>query len=300
MNGSDALSQVGGIHDKLKHEIDVRNKVEEGMVRIQTEIDQLKHSSVTTSTTPVLSSTSMNNAELSSQSPPNPVMYPAPQMVFPVPRFQPPAFQQPMQQMNTLAQINCLNAHLQSLKQELFVSNNNINDLYEQIGRIRDELNEQKQYDQRNNLIVHGWDDVPISPRKPTQEHSEIFTNYVVAKLNFLFPDIKGGISDRDIDDAHIYRTKSSNRSSSKQLVIIRFCSRLIRNKIFSMKKCLKGTGFSITEHLTQSNLKLLKAAQKRLGNVKYAWTHYGKIIINLDGVIKSVHNFNELDYLTG
>ena len=296
MNGSNALSQVGGIYEKLNNEINIRSKVEDGMAMIQSEINQLKQvvTNTTTMSTPIMSATmdgTTNNGN-PTQLPPNPLIYPAPQMVYPAPRFQVPAYQQPPQQINLVTQVNLLNGKLQSLQQEFNKSNNNINDLYDDLGRLRNELNEQRQYDQRNNLIAHGWDD---------QEYAEEFTKYVVDKLNKLFPDIEGGISDRDIDDTHIYHTKSSVRDSPKQLVIIRFCSRLMRNKIFSIKKGLKNTGFSITEHLTQYNLKLLKAAQKRLGDAKRAWTHYGKVIINHDGVIKSVRNFGQLDYyLTG
>ena len=123
------------------------------------------------------------------------------------------------------------------------------------------------------------------------------FTTYVVNKLNDLFPDIEGGVCARDIDDTHIYRTKGYDRSSHKQLVIIKFCSRLLRNDIFSQKKKLKGSGVSLTEHLTQRNLKLLKAAQSRLGSIHKAWTHYGKVLIDLDGTIKTIRDYDDLHY---
>ena len=155
-------------------------------------------------------------------------------------------------------------------------------------------------YDRRNNLILHGNEDVPVMPSKPTQEDQRKFTKYVVDKVNDLLPGIEGGFSARDIDDCHIYRTKRHNPKSKKQLIIIRFCSRLVRNEIFSMKRSLKGTGVSITEHLTAANLQLLKAAQSKLGNKNKAWTHYGKVLIDLNGTIKAVHSFNDLDYYLG
>ena len=113
-----------------------------------------------------------------------------------------------------------------------------------------------------------------------------------------MFPHIQGGVTARDIDDTHIYRTKKSKRESRKQIVIIRFCSRLLRNRIFSQKKELKRSGFSITEHLTQFNLGLLKEAQYRLGDVRRAWTHYGKVLLSINGEIKSVKNYYYLDKL--
>ena len=99
------------------------------------------------------------------------------------------------------------------------------------------QMNDRDQYDRRNSAIVGGLEDVPIMPAKPKPEDTKKFTSYVVNKINNLFPDIEEGFSARDIDDTHIYRVKGSTCESTKQLVIIRFCSRLVRIKIFSKKK---------------------------------------------------------------
>ena len=79
----------------------------------------------------------------------------------------------------------------------------------------------------------------PSCQPKPKPEDTKKFTSDVVNKINNLFPDIEEGFSARDIDDTHIYRVKGSTRESTKQLVIIRFCSRLVRIKIFSKKKTI-------------------------------------------------------------
>ena len=298
MNGS----PYEGVLERLNAESKARMNVENEMATIQSQINHLGEALMTTATTfsaPMTSTSTSMNFSVQSPSPANPMMFSAPRMPVFNNQFQPPTLQPTVQQLNFLAQINMLNCQLQSLRQEFLNSGRNITDLYDEIGKLKNEMNEQKQYGQRNNLIAHGWDDVPIPPRKPTHESTEAFTNYVVGKLNNFFPNIEGGITARDIDDTHIYRTKNSDRNSHKQLVIIRFCSRLLRNKVFSMKKELKDTGFSLTEHLTKFNLALLKAAQKKLGNVKNAWTHYGKVLVHINGVIKSVRNFDDLDYLT-
>ena len=272
MNGINVISSYDGVMERINAESCARKSVESGMVSIQSQINHLSQALMTNATisTPTMSTaTSINNTGpgYPAHPPANPMMFTAPRMpIFTTNHLQSPASPQPtVQQLNILAQINMLNCQLQSLRQEFYNSGNNLNEMYEEIEKIRNDLNDQKQYDQRNNMIAHGWDDVPIAPRKPSQEHTDEFTNYVVRKLNHYFPNIEGGITARDIDDTHIYRTRNGDRNSKKQLVIIRFCSRLMRNKIFSMKKQLKDTGFSLTEHLTKSNLNLLKAAQKNL-----------------------------------
>ena len=312
MNGQGGSSALQQISQKLEDEISIRNNVVNGIATIQAEIDCLKNSYITThpqtSSTPVMSASGGSNPSTQ----PQPALYPpglnavgtmrhqAPLMNN-INQFSPPTVPfYPQPPVNLFNEYIRLNSQLQSLRNELSKSNDNIYELYDITSRLKHEFNDQRQYDQRNNLIAHGWDDVPIAPRKHTQEYAENFTNYVVNKINQLFPDIDGGITSKDIDDTHIYRTKNNDRNSPKQLVIIRFCSRLMRNKIFSMKKNLKSTGYSITEHLTQFNLGLLKAAQKKLKNKKLAWTHYGKVLIQVDNHIQAIRDHDELEYYLG
>ena len=307
MNNNNVISQVGSMSERLNNEISVRSNIQDGISSLQSDIDQLKLAVTTsTSTNPFTTmSSAMSNTGFPAQPPGflNPMACPSQQFThsrFPSPLMQQFPFNQPIYQPNPLVdKINQLNDHLQQLKTQFEESNNIVSNLRDDMWYIKRELNDQKQYPQRNNLIVHGFDDVPIAPRKHTQDSAEKFTDYVVDKINSIFPGIEGKFTKKDIDDTHIYRTRTSVLNSPKQLVIIRFCSRLMRNKIFSMKSSLKGTGISITEHLTQYNLKLLKEAQKRLKDKNRAWTHYGKVLINLDGAgyIKSVRDFDELDH---
>ena len=61
-------------------------------------------------------------------------------------------------------------------------------------------------------------------------------------------------------------RHNKNANESPKQIIIVRFVSRLVRNEIFASKSSLKDTPIAITEHLTATNLSLLKAAQKLVG----------------------------------
>ena len=298
MNGSNVISQVDGMYERLSSEINARSNIQSGMSSLQSEIDKLKLSATTSAILPNATMPPvMSNAGYPAQPPGflNPMAFHTNQMNSN--RFPSPILHQPIHQINP-AEINRLNDKLHQLIRQFEESNNNIKNLYDDIWYLKREVNDQRQYLQRNNVIAHGFEDVPIAPRKHSQEFAEEFTEYVVGKLNTLFPEIEGGISKKDIDDTHIYRTRTSVRNSPKQLVIIRFCSRLMRNNIFSRKSSLKSTGISLTEHLTQFNLKLLKEAQKRLKDKNRAWTHYGKVLISIDGGIKSVRDFDELDHL--
>ena len=170
-------------------------------------------------------------------------------------------------------------------------------DMKKEIINLKDTVNDGQQYYRRWNVLAHGFDDVPIAPAKPSQEYNEKFVTYIINKLNELFPDLPNPITHSDIDNAHIYKTRRFGRNSSKQVVIIRFVSMLRRNQIFSMKKTLKDTPISLTEHLTKSNLILYKEVQKKMGDRK-VWTSYGKVLVEHQGSIKSVRNMEALHQL--
>ena len=114
-------------------------------------------------------------------------MHPSISFGFPAqPQFRPqyPSgfVQSPLPNFNFLPQIHTLNEQLQALQQKFNKSGETIDELYDQVNYLKGELNEQKQYNQRNNILAHGWDDVPIAPTKPTQEFAEEFTNHVVGR----------------------------------------------------------------------------------------------------------------------
>ena len=302
-NGEQLQAHITGIEEKIQAEQQTRVSVQDGMQHLEARMDQLA-SSLANSTQPTSSVMNSTFAH-----PRQPIIHPVPSMYnnfnahFTTPRMQVPNIPAPipMPAVNPqLYEFNMLRSQFTSLQKQYSESERSLNDLYDEITYLKKSINERDQYDRRNNLIWHGLDDVPLMPSKPTQKDQRKFTKYVVDKVNELLPGIEGGFSARDIDDCHIYRTKRHNPKSHKQLLIIRFCSRLVRNEIFSMKKSLKGTGVSITEHLTAANLQLLKAAQGKLGNKNKAWTHYGKVLIDLNGTIKAVHSYDDLEYYLG
>ena len=242
-------NQIKDFDQRLQQEINKREAVQGGMLRIQSQIDQLARTiasnpvqsmstlSTATNTTftaqppaypPYLNTANGINMNNSTAPITHPSQYSAPP--------QPPVFQQ----MNPQLQINWLTSQMMALQEQFSASEKSFNIMCDDTENLKTQMNDRDQYDRRNNAILHGSKDVPIMPKKPTPEDTKVFTNYVVQKINELFPDIDGGFTARDIDDTHIYRTKKSRPNSHEQLIIIRFCSRLIRNEIFTKKKELK------------------------------------------------------------
>ena len=306
-------AQVHNLNSRINEEIKNREGIQDQLSSMQSQLEHLSrtipHSLSPTQTvfTNTGNITSVQppifqprpNAAVLNGPCPTPMIRPTAQLL---PNYYPqyPAPAMPVsQQIISHQEIRMFQAQLSSLQERYSASEKNLNSMYDDVEDLKARMNDRDQYDRRNNGILHGLTDVPIMPRKPTQEDTKKFTKYVVDKLNELFPGIEGGISARDIDDTHIFRTRRNRPNSHAQLVIIRFCSRLLRNEIFSQKKLLKNTDCSLTEHLTKFNLELLKAAQKRVGNVKKVWTHYGKVLIDLNGTIKSIHNYDDLEYYT-
>ena len=180
------------------------------------------------------------------------------------------------------------------IEQRFNASQENLFHLAEEVKKLSARLNNLEQYLRRNNLLFHGLVDLPSLPDKPTTEDYINFYKYVVNKLNSLFPNLSNPITVKDIDDTHELVTKGRKRG--KKVLIVRFVSRLVRNEIYSNKKTLKETPIAVTEHLTAPNLALLKSAQQAVG-LKKAWTRYGKVMIDLNGSVRSIRNIDDLAY---
>ena len=94
-------------------------------------------------------------------------------------------------QMNPMTQIiNCLRTEMELLQNQFSHSEKSLNEMYEEVEQLKVNMNDRDQYDRRNNFILHGSKDVPI---KPKQEDHRKFTQYVVEKVNKLFPGITEG-----------------------------------------------------------------------------------------------------------
>ena len=105
------------------------------------------------------------------------------------------------------------------------------------------------QYSRINSLLFHNLQNVP------TKVHGYEFAHFIVNTINHLL----GGflyyqLQLSDIEYAHILPTRTGK--SKKPVVIVKFRNRFAKYDVYDNRKNLKGTGVSITEHLTAANLK--------------------------------------------
>ena len=112
-----------------------------------------------------------------------------------------------------------------------------------------------QQYDRRNNAIIEGYKYLP------NMSNLE-FILATVRELNYLFPSLKNSIRPHHIDDAHPLPTKSG----MPKKVIIKFANRWVKTAIIKCSADLKGSGLSVTEHITPYTSQLLKAASDVVG----------------------------------
>ena len=149
-------------------------------------------------------------------------------------------------------------------------------------------LNEQDQYSRINTLLGHGFKDIP------KHANGYEFAIYICNKLNeLLMPHLDFPINLYHLEYAHCLPTKSGK----KDVVIIKFSSRFARNDVFSKRKFLKGTGITLTEHLTKTNLKLLDDTKAVIGYAN-VWTQQTKIYANLEGNVMRIKNTLDIEKL--
>ena len=94
--------------------------------------------------------------------------------------------------MTALLKLNFLEQKLLNSDQTLTSLRNDIIKLKEDVSTVKLNQTEDRQYSRRYNLLFFGLDDVPVTPEKPNQEYRSKFAEYVVNKLNALFPNIIG------------------------------------------------------------------------------------------------------------
>ena len=140
-------------------------------------------------------------------------------------------------------------------------------------------LNDVKQYSMRKNLLLHKAKNIP------KDKHGYEFNEWCVDLINSTFLNEDGSLALRrllvaeDIDRAHILRTKRRDAN----VVLVQFMNMTVRNEVFFAKSVLKKQkdSYSISEHLTPENIRLLNAAKESAGN---AWSSDCKIFVEKGG----------------
>ena len=133
--------------------------------------------------------------------------------------------------------------------------------------KVNGKINDLEQYGRRNNVRIDGLINRP-------DETPAMTTNLVINALN---DNIEGlELNHSDIDTAHrIGKVKFGN----KRQIIVKFISRMTRDKLMSQKYQLKNTGIFVNEDLTFINQHVLASLRKKLPDeVDQAWSQNGRL----------------------
>lgn len=152
--------------------------------------------------------------------------------------------------------------------------------LEERMSRIETVMDEQGQYSRLNNIRVYGV------PEIPHEDTCELFINLCREKLNI-------NIANNEIDLCH----RLAGREGTARPIIVRLCSRNLKNKIFYQKKKFKGTRILMTEDLTRVRIERFKNLVKYFSN-KNVFTSNGVICVKHNGKIlriKTLDNYVNL-----
>lgn len=149
------------------------------------------------------------------------------------------------------------------------------------------EIGNLAQYLRVNSLLIHGLRDVPSC-------NGYDFAIYIVEKINQLLGRfLRFSVNIWNLEYAHILPT----RNKIKTVVVVKFKSRFMKYDIFENRFNLKGTGVSITEHLTPNNSNLLRQARQVIGFVN-VWTSHNKILANLEGSVYTIASSKDITAL--
>ncbi|XP_077501509.1 uncharacterized protein LOC144112558 [Amblyomma americanum] len=141
-----------------------------------------------------------------------------------------------------------------------------------EIKQLKREVNNLEQYSRRQNLEIHGL-----------QKHNN---ENLLEKLNLLANDLDlPPLSESDVEAIHRLPTRKDENNVDKVApVLVRFASRVVRDKWLAKKKELRDADSKIflNENLTTHNKKLLwlmktKATEKEY---KFAWVKNGKLFV--------------------
>lgn len=149
------------------------------------------------------------------------------------------------------------------------------------ISELSNKLDGLEQYSRANSLRIFGVEET----------EDENITDKVISickdKLNV-------NVTVDMIDACH----RLGQKEQGSRPVIIKFCSKSLRNKIFNVKKKLKGSKIIIREDLTKCRAQLLKEVQKK-SNSKQVWSSRGIIMCKINNKLLKFEKFSDLDVLS-
>lgn len=116
----------------------------------------------------------------------------------------------------------------------------------------------------RGSILIHG-----LSENQQEEQYQKV--------IDVIITKIDPGFNKNDIN--YCYRLGQKKSESSKpRPILVNFCRRWMRDRIFYGKKQLKGTKIMFTEVLTPVNLKLFKDAREVFKNS--CWSKSGRVFV--------------------
>lgn len=167
-------------------------------------------------------------------------------------------------------EVDSLKEHLSIVKKENQSLRDQNQSLKERLNKIDSQQNDAEQYGRLCNLRVFN-----------VAEKKEESTEDCLSSCCKIFCDLLGVVvKETDLEAAHRVGRPVAN-SSKPRPIIVRFCSRRLREKVMANKKKLKGKKISVTEDLTVANYKLEREAYKHSASIA-TWSRNGKIFAKL------------------
>jgi hypothetical protein len=135
--------------------------------------------------------------------------------------------------------------------------------LQREIMDARESVNDLEQHGRRWAVRIHGL----TAPAQSWDEHSKaVAVEFFNKKLNFQ-------VTENDIDCAH----RVGKKKDGKQQLLVKFFRRDHAEKLYVLRKKLKGTGYSIFDDSTFENRKLLKKLYDH-PEIENSWLIRGKV----------------------
>lgn len=154
------------------------------------------------------------------------------------------------------------------------------------IMELEERLDDLEQLSRQDNLIITGMEIkrtyAKITSGEEITEDSSPLEQLTLEEQVMSFLQAKK--IDIQHEDISLCHTLPSKIDKSKPVIVLKFISRKLRNKVIMQAKKLKGTNVYINEHLTKKNGNLAREARllKKQNKVFSTWTRNGKVWIKV------------------
>ena len=176
------------------------------------------------------------------------------------------------------------------LKDEVKAIKNGMIEMEKRMNSSLQSLSEQfsiaDQYSRSNSILIGGYKWLP-------KISGYDFIKATANEINCLFPSLNGSVRPIHIDDAHPLPT----RRNKNKFVIIKFSNRWVKHEVLKRQGELKGSGLTVTEHLTPYTLQLLSHARNIVGE-KNVWTYNTIVYAQHKGIRHRIQTSKDLDLL--